>query len=251
MSPYLAEFLGTALLLLFGNGVVCNVVLAKTKGHGSGWIVISAGWGVAVFIGAFCSEQFSGAHLNPAVSAAMVVAGELSTVDFVGYVFAQMLGAMSGTTLCYLFYSKHFAATNNADDKLACFCNAPSIAGNWQAFLCECIGTFALVFPIFMIASPTLEISGIAADPSAPTKLGLGTLGLLPVGLIVFGIGLSLGGPTGYAINPARDLGPRIMHALLPIPHKRDSNWGYAMIPVIGPITGGVLAALLARLLGI
>lgn len=238
MHAYMAEFIGTAILILLGNGVVANVVLGRTKGNDSGWIVITAGWGIAVFVGAFCTEKFSGAHLNPAVSVAMLIAGKLSIVDTFGYIVMQMAGAMLGSLAVYVFYREHFKVTDDADAKLACFCTSPAIRNLGQAFICEAIGTYVLILPIFLMASPTLELSGVAE-----TKLGLGTLGLLPVGLLVFGIGLSLGGTTGYAINPVRDLGPRLIHALLPIPGKRDSDWDYASIPVFGPLVGAALAA--------
>ena len=242
MSAYLAEFIGTALLILFGNGVVANVVLAKTKGHNSGWIVIAAGWGIAVFVGAFCADKYSGAHLNPAVTLAMVIAGKLDTTIAVGYAIAQLLGAMLGAFLVYVFYREHFLATDDRDAKLACFCTSPNIRKLGQSLVCEAIGTYALILPIFLMVSPSLEpVSAASALPTS--KLGLGTLGLLPVGLLVFGIGLSLGGTTGYAINPVRDFGPRLMHAILPIPGKRDSDWGYAWVPVVGPLVGAALAA--------
>ncbi|MCS7465868.1 aquaporin family protein [Stieleria sp. ICT_E10.1] len=245
MSAYTAEVIGTMMLVLFGNGVVANVVLARTKGNDGGWIVIAAGWGIAVFIGAFCASEFSGAHLNPAVSVAMAAAGKLSIVDAGAYIVAQFIGAILGAALVYLFYREHFDVTEDADAKLACFCTAPNIRKLGQAFFCEVVGTFALILPIFLMATPSL-IQGEAPSDSDPV-LGLGSLGLLPVGLLVFGIGLSLGGTTGYAINPARDLGPRLVHALLPIKGKRNSDWSYAWVPVMGPLLGAVLAALLYR----
>jgi glycerol uptake facilitator protein len=242
MSAYLAEFIGTALLILFGNGVVANVLLAKTKGNNSGWIVIAAGWGIAVFVGAFCADKYSGAHLNPAVTLAMVIAGKLDAATAVGYAIAQLLGAMLGGFLVYVFYREHFLATDDPDAKLACFCTSPNIRNLGQSLVCEAIGTYALILPIFLMVSPSLET--VVATAEVPTtKLGLGAMGLLPVGLLVFGIGLSLGGTTGYAINPVRDLGPRLMHAILPIPDKRDSDWGYAWVPVLGPLLGAALAA--------
>ena len=236
-SGYLAELVGTALLVLFGNGVVANVVLARTKGNNSGWIVITIGWGLAVFIAAFCSAKYSGAHLNPAVTLAMAMTGELAVAKVFGYVCAQMLGAIAGSALVFLFYREHFEATDDADAKLACFCTAPAIRNNAQAFFCEAVGTFCLVFPIFLIVDPSVKV------PGQEVTVGLGTLGLVPVGLLVVAIGLSLGGTTGYAINPARDLGPRIAHALLPIPGKRDSDWSYAWGPVVAPLAGAALAA--------
>jgi glycerol uptake facilitator protein len=243
MNPLIAEFIGTALLILFGNGVVANVLLAKTKGHGSGWIVITAGWGFAVFVGAFCAAPFSGAHLNPAVSVAMLAAGKLPAASLPGYVLAQMAGAFTGACLVYAFYRDHFHATENQDLKHACFCTAPAIRNLKQAFFCETLGTYALILPIFLITSPEFSLH-LPPDPATQNiPIGLGSLGLVPVGLLVFAIGLSLGGTTGYAINPARDLAPRIAHALLPIPKKRDSDWSYAWVPVLGPILGALLAA--------
>ena len=247
MHPFAAEFIGTLMLLLFGNGVVANVLLNRTKGNDSGWIVISAGWGIAVFIGAFCCDAFSGAHINPAVTVAMVLAGELGIDDAGGYLAAQMAGAATGALLVYLFYRQHFNVTEDADAKLGCFCTAPNIRSLGQAYFCETIGTFALILPIFLMATPSL-IEGAVPAETDPV-LGLGSLGLLPVGLLVFGIGLSLGGTTGYAINPARDFAPRLVHAILPIKGKRDSDWSYAWVPIAGPITGAVLAVLVHRAL--
>lgn len=255
MSPYLAEFLGTALLVIFGNGVVANVLLPRTTGNNAGWIVITAGWAFAVFIGAFCAAPFSGAHLNPALTVAMAAAGKLEMSKVAGYIFSQMLGGVVGGALVFFYYREHFKVATDADAKLACFSTAPKIRHLAQAFFCEVVGTFLLILPIFLMTEPTMkwpagvaESGGLAgAGGTAGTDLpvGLGTIGLIPVALLVFGIGLSLGGPTGYAINPARDLGPRIAHALLPIPGKRDSDWSYAWIPVAGPIVGGLLAALM------
>jgi len=247
MSPFAAELIGTMMLVLFGNGVVANVVLARTKGNNSGWIVISAGWGIAVFVGAFCASEFSGAHINPAVTLAMVLADKLTVDQAVGYVIAQFVGAMLGAALVFLFYREHFQVTEDADAKLACFSTAPNIPNHAQAFFCEVVGTFVLILPIFLMATPSL-IQGTAPAETDPI-LGLGSLGLLPVALLVFGIGLSLGGTTGYAINPARDLGPRIIHFLFPIPNKRDSNWRYAWVPVLGPLLGASLAVATYQLL--
>lgn len=242
MNPYFAEFLGTTLLVLLGNGVVANVVLARTKGHNSGWIVIAAGWAIAVFVGAFCAASASGAHLNPAVTVAMALGGKLAAGKVAGYLLAQMAGGMMGGTLVYLFYREHFAVSENPDGKLACFCTAPNIRKPAQAFFCEVLGTFVLILPIFLVTEPSFQLSGVGGMTEVP--VGLGSLGLVPVALVVFGIGLSLGGTTGYAINPARDLGPRIVHALLPVPGKRDSDWGYAWVPVLGPLLGALLAVL-------
>ena len=241
MSPYLAEFIGTALLVLFGNGVVANVVLARTKGNNSGWIVITAGWAFAVFIGAFCAAPFSGAHLNPAVTVAMVAAGKLPLAKMAGYFGAQMLGGVIGGALVFLFYREHFKVSDNADGKLACFCTAPNIRHTPQALFCEVLGTFVLVLPIFLMTPASIPFP--PGGGGIEVTVGLGSIGLVPVALLVFGIGLSLGGTTGYAINPARDLGPRLAHFLLPIPGKRDSDWGYSWVPVMGPVIGGLLAA--------
>jgi glycerol uptake facilitator protein len=250
MNPYLAEFIGTALLVTFGNGVVANVVLARTKGNNAGWIVITTGWALAVFIGVFSSQAFSGAHLNPAVTLGMAAAGKFSWQMVPGYMGAQMLGAIVGGALVFLFYREHFKATEDGCAKLACFCTGPNIRNLPQAFFCEMIGTFMLVLPVFLMSDAKIKLPG-ASGASSEYIIGLGTLGAVPVGLLVFGIGLSLGGTTGYAINPARDLGPRLSHALLPIPAKRDSDWSYAWVPVFGPLLGALLAAWVKRLLGI
>ena len=248
MNPYLAEFIGTAILVIFGNGVVANVVLARTKGNNSGWIVITAGWALGVFIGVFCSQPFSGAHLNPAVTIAMAAAGKLAANKVFGYILAQMLGGIVGGALVFLFYREHFKVSEDAGRKLACFCTAPNIRNIPQAFFCETLGTFLLIFPIFLMTDVTVKLPLVAGTPQQVT-VGLGTLGAVPVGLLVFAIGLSLGGTTGYAINPARDLGPRLAHAFLPMPGKRDSDWSYAWVPVVAPIVGGLLAALANSLL--
>lgn len=240
MNEYFAEFLGTALLILLGNGVVANVVLRKTKGENSGWIVITAGWGMAVFIAVFTVGPISGAHINPAVTLGLAITGLFEWNKVVPFLLAQMLGAMTGGSLVYLFYRDHFNVTENADSKLACFCTLPNIRNRKINCLSEVIGTFVLVFAVLFVNLPFIEIEGMG-----DTKVGLGSLEALPVGLVVFAIGLSLGGTTGYAINPARDLGPRIVHALLPIKGKRDSDWTYSWVPVIGPLVGAVVAALL------
>jgi glycerol uptake facilitator protein len=248
MNPIVAEFIGAALLIVFGNGVVANVVLARTKGNNSGWIVISAGWAFAVFIGVFCSQRFSGAHINPAVTFAMAAAGKFEWARVPGFVLAQMLGAFAGAALVLGFYREHFKATEDRSAKLACFCTAPNIRNVPQAFFCEVVGTFMLVLPVFLMTDATIKIPGLSGLAGL-VPIGLGTLGALPVGLLVFAIGLSLGGTTGYAINPARDLGPRLAHALLPVPGKGDSDWSYAWVPVAGPIVGGLLAAAVNALL--
>ena len=247
MDPYVAEFIGTAFLVAFGNGVVANVVLSRTKGNNSGWIVITAGWGLGVFIGVFSSQPFSGAHLNPAVTLALAFASKFAWSKVAGYMLAQMLGAMAGGALVLLFYHEHFKATEDAGAKLACFCTAPNIRNLRQAFFCELAGTFLLVLPVFLMTDAKVLIPSASGAPSE-APIGLGSLGALPVALLVFAIGLSLGGTTGYAINPARDLGPRLVHALLPVPGKRDSDWAYAWVPVVGPVTGGLLAVIVHSL---
>lgn len=249
MNPFWAELIGTALLVTFGNGVVANVVLARTKGAGSGWIVITAGWALAVFVGVFCAQPVSGAHLNPAVSVGLAAAGEFEWARVPAYVVAQMLGGIGGAAVVFMFYRAHFGATEAGDAKLACFCTAPNIRSIPQAFFCEVTGTFLLILPVLLMTEAKLTLPATSSAAATEAPIGLGTLGALPVALVVFAIGLSLGGTTGYAINPARDLGPRIAHAFLPVPGKRDSDWSYAWVPVCGPVLGGLLAALVNRLL--
>ena len=245
MDVYVAEFLGTALLILLGNGVVANVVLRETKGEGSGWIVITFGWGMAVFVAVLCVGDISGAHINPAVTVGLAAAGKFAWPNVAGYIVAQMFGAIVGAVLVYVFYIDHYAVTDDADGKLATFSTGPAIRGTGSNLFSEVIGAFVLVFAVLSMAAPSLSLDGGAAEAA----LGLGAIGALPVGLLVFAIGLCLGGTTGYAINPARDLGPRIAHAILPIPGKGDSDWGYAWIPVAGPLLGGLLAALVHSVL--
>lgn len=229
MSIFFSEFIGTALLILLGNGVVANVVLNKTKGNNSGWIVITFGWAIAVFVGVFVAAKTSGAHLNPAVSIALAYLDKISVSTLPLYFGGQLLGAMAGAFLVWLTYRQHFTATEDAGAKLACFATGPAIRNTVQNLVSEVIGTFVLVFGVLFIAAPASS---------------LGALDALPVALLVLGIGLSLGGTTGYAINPARDLGPRIMHALLPMNRKGSSDWNYSWIPVLGPAIGAWLAAL-------
>jgi glycerol uptake facilitator protein len=240
MHPVLAEFVGTCILVIFGDGVVANVVLNRTKGQGGGWIVITFGWAIGVFIAVFSVSAFSGAHINPAVTIALAAAGKFEWASVPAYILAQMLGAFVAGILVYLFYRRHFAVSDDPNLKLAVFCTAPNVRDYGTAFFCETLGTFLLVFPIFLMVDPSFKMG-------TTITVGLGTLGALPVALVVLGIGLSLGGTTGYAINPARDLGPRLAHAVLPIPGKRDSDWKYAWIPVLAPILGGLLAALAAH----
>jgi glycerol uptake facilitator protein len=248
MSPYLAELVGTLLLVTLGNGVVANVLLTGTKGHGGGWIVITAGWALGVFVGVLTAQPVSGAHLNPAVTLAMAAAGKFAWSSVSGYILAQLVGGVAGGALVFFFYREHFKASDDACAKLACFCTAPNIPNAAQAFFCEVVGTFMLVLPVFLMTNATATIP-LGSGQASEVVIGLGTLGAVPVALVVFAIGLSLGGTTGYAINPARDLGPRLAHALLPIPGKRDGNWGYAWVPVLGPLTGGMLAVVVNALL--
>ena len=244
MHAYVAEVVGTALLCLMGNGVVANVVLSRTKGNSSGWIVISAGWGMAVFVAVCCAATASGAHLNPAVTLGLAAADRFAVADVVPYIGCQMLGAMLGATLVYAIYAPHYRVTEDAEGVRATFCTSPAIPDTVSNLLSEMLGTFVLVFVVLSFSDPSLAIDG-----HSDVAIGLGSLGALPVGLLVFAIGLSLGGTTGYAINPARDLGPRIVHQLLPIAGKGPSDWHYAWIPVAGPVVGGIAAAFVWRML--
>jgi glycerol uptake facilitator protein len=234
MTPFFGEFVGTGLVIILGQGVVSNVVLQRSKGYNSGWIVISFGWAMGVFVGVYCSAAASKAHLNPAVTLAFAVLGKIPWSLVPTYISAQLLGAMAGSLVAWLCFRPHFSATPDADAKLAVFCTAPAIRSYGNNLITEIIATFVLILGVLFIAAPSSS---------------LGALDALPVSLLVLGIGLGPGGPTGYAINPARDLGPRIMHALLPIPGKRNSDWGYAWIPVAGPLLGSLLAVLAFKLL--
>jgi glycerol uptake facilitator protein len=228
MNPFFAEFFGTAIIIVFGGGVVANVILNQTKGSNSGWIVITFGWAVGVFTGVLIAAPYSGAHLNPAITLALVIVHKFSPGLVLLYITAQLLGAMFGAFLVWLAYKKHFDATENGDLKLAVFCTAPNIRHYWYNIATEIIGTFVLTLAVLYMTKP---------------DVGLGALNALPVAFVVLGLGLSLGGPTGYAINPARDLGPRIMHFVLPIPLKRNSDWSYAWVPILGPLVGAAIAA--------
>jgi glycerol uptake facilitator protein len=230
MNPFIGEIIGTMLLITLGQGAVANVLLNKTKGNSSGLIVITTGWAIAVFVGVFCVGSISGAHLNPAITLALAITGKFSWQNVPLYITGQMLGAMIGASINWIQYRQHFDETNDPDLKLAVFCTSPAIRSFANNIVSEIIGTFVLVFAVLYIANP---------------QVGLGAISALPVALVVLGIGISLGGTTGYAINPARDLGPRIMHAILPIKNKRDSDWHYSLIPVLGPAVGAILAALL------
>ncbi|HPY67436.1 MAG TPA: MIP/aquaporin family protein [Bacteroidales bacterium] len=230
MNQFFAEFFGTAMILVLGCGVVANVLLSKTKGNNGGWIVITFGWAVGVFTGVLISAPVSGAHLNPAVTLALVIAHKFSPSLLPLYWIAQLLGAMFGAGLVWLAYKKHFDATPDPVSKLAVFSTIPNIRSYWHNIITEVIGTYVLILAVLYMAEP---------------EVGLGALNALPVAIVILGIGLSLGGPTGYAINPARDLGPRIMHFLLPIPGKGGSDWKYSWVPVVGPLIGAVLAAVM------
>lgn len=240
MNEYIAELIGTMLLVLLGDGVVANVLLKGTKGNNSGWIVISLGWGLAVFVGVAVAGPVSGAHINPAVTIGLALSGMFPWSKVLMFILFQLIGAAFGAFLVWLFYRDHFNQTEDAGAILACYSTGPAIRKPFSNMISEIIGTFVLVFVILYIAEPSLELEGAGAP-----KIGLGTLGALPVALLVTGIGLSLGGTTGYAINPARDLPPRIMHSILPMKHKGKSDWRYSWIPVIGPVFGAAIAAVL------
>jgi glycerol uptake facilitator protein len=233
MEAYLGEFIGTMLLIILGDGVVAGVLLRNSKAENSGWIVITLGWGMAVAVAVYCVGQFSGAHINPAVTLGFAITGQFDWAMVPGYIIAQLLGAFVGAVIVYLAYLPHWVETADPGLKLGVFSTAPAIYNTPANIITEVIGTFVLVFGVF----------GIIANDLA------GGLAPLLIGLLVLGIGLSLGGPTGYAINPARDLGPRIAHAVLPIAGKGGSDWGYAWIPVVAPIIGGILGALAFTLL--
>ncbi len=238
MTPFIAEIIGTFLLLLLGLGVVANVVLEKTKSTDRGWMVITTGWALAVFVGVAVSAPYSGAHINPAVTIGLAVAGEFPWESVPSYLLAQFIGAALGALIVWITYKGHFELTEDKETKRAVFCTAPAIRNSISNLFSEMVGTFVLVFTVLYFTPAEIQ------DTKA--IIGLGSVGALPVAFLVWAIGLSLGGTTGYAINPARDLGPRIMHAILPIKDKGDSDWGYSWIPVIGPVLGGILAALLA-----
>jgi len=237
MSAFSAEILGTMFMILLGNGVVANVVLTGTKGNNGGWMVITTAWALAVFVGVVIAGPYSGAHLNPAVTIGLAIADKFSWANVPSYIAAQFIGAMLGSFLVWLLFKDFYKGTEDKGAKHATFCTAPAIPNTVSNLISEIIGTFVLIFVIFHFTDASL---GTDKSP-----IGLGSVGALPVTFLVWVIGLSLGGTTGYAINPARDLGPRIMYAILPVAGKGGNNWGYAWIPVIGPIVGSLLAALL------
>lgn len=240
-SPLLGEFLGTMILILLGDGVVAAVLLKRSKAEGSGWMVITTGWAIAVMAGVFTATACGStdAHLNPAVTIGFAIR-EGSFAKFLPYLVAQMLGAMAGAALVWLHYHPHWKETTDTSAKLGCFCTAPAIRKEISNLTSEVIATFVLVFVVGAIFSTRVAAGGPAQG-----------IGPYLVGSLVWGIGLSLGGPTGYAINPARDLGPRVAHAILPVAGKGSSDWAYAPIPVLGPLVGGALAGILLRVLGV
>ncbi|NHE58373.1 MIP/aquaporin family protein [Cyclobacterium plantarum] len=244
MNVFVAEFVGTSLLLAMGSGVVANVVLNKTKGFDSGWIVITTAWALGVFIGVVVAGPYSGAHLNPAVSIGLAVAGDFAWEMVPKYIVAQVLGAMFGSGIAWLVYKDHFDATDDPGLKFAPFGTVPAIRNLSSNLISEVVGTSVLIIVILYSTGPVLQ-------DGEGTPIGLGSLGALPVAFLVWVIGLSLGGTTGYAINPARDLGPRIMHQILPIKGKGSSDWSYSWVPIIGPILGAAIAAGIYLLLGV
>ncbi len=230
MTAFVAELVGTALLVTLGNGVVANVVLDKTKGNSSGFMAITIGWAMAAFIGVYASASSSGAHLNPAITIALAVIGKFEWTQVPAYLLAQLLGSMLGALLVWIIYRAHFNATHDSEAQRACFCNSPAIKNSPQNFATEFFATMVFILSILFLTK---------------SSNSLGSIDALPVGLVVLAIGLSLGGPTGYAINPARDFGPRLMHALLPMQYKGGSDWAYSWIPVAAPIAGAVAGAIL------
>lgn len=228
----LFEFIGTAILVLFGDGVVASTVLKKSKGENGGWVVITLAWGLAVMLGVFIAGPYSGAHLNPAVTLGLAAAGTFNWSFVLPYIVAQMLGGFVGAVLVYAFYKDHYDATDDPATKLSTFCTIPAIRNYGRNLFSEIVGTFVLVFVILVLAT----------ESNTP-EVGMGSLGAFPVAMLIVALGMSLGGTTGYAINPARDLAPRLAHAVLPIRGKGTNDWTYSWVPVLGPIIGGVLAA--------
>src|SRR5919108_4045921 len=248
MNAYIAEAIGTMILVLLGDGVVANVLLARSKGENGGWLVLATGWGVAVAVGVYAVGRISGAHLNPAVTIGLASIGSFAWPEVPGYIAAQMIGAFVGGILVWLTYLPHWALTSDPVAKLAVFCTAPAVRKTPANMLAEIIGTAVLLFGVLAIGANAQ--GWVKAGEVDLSQVFSRALQPLLVGVLVLGIGLSLGGPTGYAINPARDLGPRLAHAVLPIPGKRDPDWRYAWIPVVGPIIGGIVGALLYSAIG-
>lgn len=234
LTKCLFEFVGTVILVLFGDGVVASTVLKKSKGENGGWIVITMAWGLAVMLGVFIAGPYSGAHLNPAVTLGLAAAGTFSWALVLPYIVAQMLGGFLGAVLVYLYYKDHYDVTDDPVAKLSTFCTIPAIRNYGRNLFSEIVGTFVLVFVIL----------ALSMQNNLP-EVGMGSLGAFPVAMLIVALGMSLGGTTGYAINPARDLAPRLAHALLPIKGKGSSDWAYSWVPVLGPIIGGFLAAVL------
>jgi glycerol uptake facilitator protein len=243
MNPIVAEFIGTTILLLLGIGVVANVILPGTKGNGAGLIAITTAWALAVFCGVVVAGPYSGAHLNPAVTVGLAAAGKFDWALAPGYILAQLAGAMLGSGLAWLMYRHHFDRAEDPGLKRGAFCTDPTVRDFPTSVISETIATFVLIFVI-------LYITGAKIENAEGTPIGLGSVGALPVSFLVWVVGLALGGTTGYAINPARDLGPRIMHQILPIKGKGSSDWGYAWVPVVGPFLGALLAAGLYLVVG-
>ena len=240
MDPvYLYEFIGTAVLVLMGDGVVANTVLKDTKSQGAGWVVVTFGWGLGVFLGVVIAAPVSGAHINPAVTLGFAFAGLFSWSMVPGYILAQLMGGFAGASVVYLFFRLHFNITEDKGTKLAVFCTGPQIRSYPSNVFSEVIGTFVLIFTIFHFADPVFSTPALGEVP-----VGLGSVGALPVALLVVGIGMSLGGTTGYAINPARDLGPRFAHFIYPMKNKGDSDWSYSWVPVLAPVLGAFIAAM-------
>lgn len=234
LTKCLFEFIGTAILVLFGDGVVASTLLKKSKGENGGWIVITMAWGLAVMLGVFIAGPYSGAHLNPAVTLGLAAAGTFSWALVLPYIVAQMLGGFFGAVLVYLYYKDHYDITDDPAAKLSTFCTIPAIRNYGRNLFSEIVGTFVLVFVIL----------ALSMQNNLP-EVGMGSLGAFPVAMLIVALGMSLGGTTGYAINPARDLAPRIAHAILPIKGKGTNDWAYSWVPVVGPIIGAFLAAVL------
>lgn len=232
MLPYIFEFIGTLVLVLLGDGVCACCSLEKSKGKGAGWVVITMAWGFAVMCGVFIAGPYSGAHLNPVVSLGLAIAGTFDWALVPGYIIAQLLGGFCGAVLVWLFYKDQYDATPDPDTKLGTFCTMPAVYNPLRNVFCEAVGTFVLVFCILMFATK-----------ENTAAVGLGCVGAVPVTCLIMAIGMSLGGATGYAINPARDLPPRIAHAILPIKDKGGSGWHYSWVPVVGPVIGAAAAA--------
>lgn len=233
LTKCIFEFVGTLVLILLGDGVCCATSLNKSKAQGAGWVVVTLGWGLAVMCGVFIAGPYSGAHLNPAVTLGFAIAGQFEWCAVLPYIAAQMLGGFAGAVLVYMFYKDHFDATEDAGTKLGVFCTMPAIMNKGRNFFCETVASWLLVFVILALGN----------KENLP-EVGMGELGAFPVTMLIMSIGMSLGATTGYAINPARDLAPRIAHAILPIKGKGSSGWGYSWVPVAGPVVGGLLAAL-------